>query len=207
MKMTKADWKQFYQPNQKPTIIQIPKMKFITIEGVGDPNEEAFGQAVEALYAIAYAIKMSYKKPNPPKDYYEYTVFPLEGDWDLVDKSISESVKSNYAYKLFIQQPDFVTFELFQMFQSEAMKKKSNPKIAAVTWEELTQGLCCQILHLGSYDSEPQSFDLMEQAIQEQGFHRISKMHREIYLSDPRRVEEAKRKTILRIAIAPNKES
>lgn len=204
MKMTKEDLKLYYSLNKEPNIINIPKMKFITLSGSGDPNNEDFSYAIETLYTISYTIKMTYKKPNPPKDYYEYKVFPLEGEWGLVDITKPSTDKSNYSYKIMIQQPDFVNEELFNSFLIEVIKKKDNPKLELLRYEEIEEGLCCQMLHIGPYDDERTSFDKMEEYCKKNGYTRLSKMHKEIYISDPRRVEPNKMKTILRFKVAKN---
>lgn len=201
MYLNQEQFNVFYKSKNHPVILEIPTMNYITIEGQGNPNEYPFQQAVEALYTIAYTIKMSYKKPNPPKGYYAYTVFPLEGLWDLFDKSKPSSDKSNYQYKLMIQQPDFVDEILFQSFKQESIKKNDNPRLYDVKFEKISDGLCCQMLHLGPYDDEPASFTIMESYVQNEGFYRLSKRHKEIYLSDPRKAEPSKMKTILRFEI------
>lgn len=202
MKLTKEDYKTLYQQKAIPTLVEVPPLKFITILGQGDPNGPEFAEATQALYALAYAIKMSYKKPNPPKGYYEYTVFPLEGEWDLVDKTKPVSDKSNYAYKLMIQQPDFIDEELFNHFLKEVQKKKDNPKLSLLRYEELSEGKCCQVLHVGPYAEEPTSFKKMQEFCDSKGVIRSYKGHREIYLSDPRKTDPSKMKTILRFKVS-----
>lgn len=202
--LTDQEYKKLYQPKNQPVIINVPKMRFITIEGTGNPNHEKFARATEALYTISYAIKMSYKKPNPPAGYYTYKVFPLEGFWDLVDKSIASTNKDNYAYKLMIQQPDFVNEKVFNDFLKQVISKKDNPMLMKLHYEEIEEGLCCQMLHLGSYDLEPSSFQMMESYCEQEGYMRASKLHKEIYLSDPRKTEPEKLKTILRFKVNKN---
>lgn len=107
------DYRELYLPKKQPAIIDVPDMPFITIAGAGDPNGEAFAQAVSALYSFAYAIKMSYKGADTPEGYFPYKVFPLEGVWDLQDK-LKPFDKSNFAYTIMIRQPDFVTGEYFE---------------------------------------------------------------------------------------------
>lgn len=197
----KKDFKGLYLPKQKPVIVHVPEIRFVTIEGSGDPNGETFAQATAALYSLSYAVKMSYKKDTVPDGYYEYVVFPLEGVWDLVDKTLPPTVKSNFKYTLMIRQPDFLTTELFERFLSETKKKKPNSFLDQVTFSTLEEGLCCQMLHKGSYDNEPKSFERMAEFCSEQGYRRVSKTHREIYLSDPRRTEPERLKTVLRYRV------
>jgi hypothetical protein len=103
-----------------------------------------------------------------------------------------------------IQQPDFIDETLFESFKQESIKKKNNPRLYDVKFEKISDGLCCQMLHLGRYDDEPASFNVMESFIQNVGFYRLSKRHKEIYLSDPRKAEPSKMKTILRFEIKKN---
>lgn len=145
---------------------------------------------------------MSYKSDNVPQDYYDYVVFPLEGVWDLKDKTKSLTDKDNFAYKIMIRQPEFLTVELFQHFLLEAKTKKTNPYLEKVQFVTRTEGICCQILHVGSYDDEPKSFEKMEEFCKNNGFERISNQHKEIYLSDPRKTASSKLKTVLRYQIA-----
>lgn len=197
----KKNYKDIYLPSTKPIIIDIPKMTYAMISGTGNPNGERFAEAVEALYSFSYAVKMSYKGDDVPKDYYEYTVFPLEGIWDLIDKSKPVSDKDNYKYTIMIRQPDFLTQELFEKFLEKTRKKKPNPSLEGLTLGEITDGLSCQVMHIGSYDDEPESFARMEEFCREKGYVRASKIHREIYLSDPRKTEASKLKTVLRFSV------
>lgn len=197
----KKEYKNLYIPKKEPAIITVPSIKFIMIDGKGDPNGEEFALATAALYSLSYAVKMSYKSNNVPKDYYEYTVFPLEGVWDLIDKTLSSTVKSNLKYTIMIRQPDFLTDDLFERFLAETKKKKPNPYLDKAKFHTISEGLCCQMLHIGSYDDEPASFELMDKFCKNNGYKRTSYMHREIYLSDPRKTEPHKVKTVLRYQI------
>lgn len=197
----KKDYKNIYLPARTPVIIDIPKMSYIMISGIGDPNGEEFKEKVEALYSLSYGVKMSYKSNDIPVGYYEYTVFPLEGVWDLVDKSKPLSDKDNYKYTIMIRQPDFLTEELFEKFLEKTKKKKPNPRLEEITFGEITDGLSCQAMHIGSYDDEAESFDSMEAFCRENGYIRALKTHREIYLSDPRKTEASKLKTVLRFSV------
>ena len=194
----KKDFKDIYLPKNIPCIIEVPPMKFAMIDGKGDPNGEEFALATAALYSFSYAVKMSYKSKEIPKGFYDYTVFPLEGVWDLVDKTKSITDKTNFAYSIMIRQPDFLSDELFERFITETKKKKPNDYLDKIKYVAITEGICCQMLHLGSYDDEPASFEMMEQFCIDRGYERISRKHREIYLSDPRKTEVSKLKTVLR---------
>lgn len=197
----KIDFKNLYLPKKTPGILTVPSINFIMIDGEGDPNGEAFALATAALYSLSYQVKMSYKSKDVPRDYYPYTVFPLEGIWDLIDTSRPNTDKKNFSYKIMIRQPDFLTAELFERFIKEVQQKKPNPYLIKVEYGTITEGLCCQMLHMGSYDDEPESFRKMEDYCNDNGYRRISHKHREIYLSDPRKVEESKLKTVLRYQV------
>lgn len=198
----KKDFKHLYLPKPKPEIVDVPRMPFFMIDGSGDPNGETFVQEVEALYSLSYAVRMSYKNDEVPEGYYEYTVFPLEGVWDLVDRSKPATDKSNLKYTIMIRQPDFLTDAWFKRFLEKTMQKKKNPFLQHVRFETMEDGLSCQMLHIGSFDDEPESFARMEAFCIEQGYVRTSKIHREIYLADPRKTEPSKLKTVLRFPVA-----
>jgi hypothetical protein len=176
-------------------------MPFFMVSGSGDPNGGEFARAVEALYSLSYTVKMSYKSDDVPDGYYEYTVFPLEGVWDLLDRTKPSTDKNNLKYTIMIRQPDFLTEKWFERFLENAKKKKTNPFLENVRFEQVEEGLCCQMMHLGSFDDEPESFARMEAFCAENGYSRSSKIHREIYLSDPRKTKPEKLKTVLRFLV------
>jgi hypothetical protein len=120
----KKHFKELYMPDDKPGLINVPDMNFICVEGTGNPNGDEFSKNVEILYALSYAVKMSYKSKDVPQGYYEYTFFPLEGVWDLIDKSQPHTNKDNLKYNIMIRQPDFLTAELFEKFKTQTKKKK-----------------------------------------------------------------------------------
>ena len=197
----KKEFKEFYLPKNNPTILDVPTMKFAIIDGEGDPNAEEFSLAIAALYSFSYTVKMSYKSEEIPQGFYDYTIFPLEGVWDLVDKTKSITNKSNFKYSIMIRQPDFLTNELFERFIIETKKKKPNGYLDKIKFDSITEGLCCQMLHLGSYDDELESLEIMRQFSNDSGYERSSLMHREIYISDPRKTEAGKLKTVLRFNV------
>lgn len=199
----KKDYRDLYLPNKKPVIVVVPAINFIMIEGKGNPNGESFAQAVAALYSISYAVKMSYKSHSVPDNYYQYTVFPLEGVWDLADKTLVPTDKDNFKYNIMIRQPDFLTYDVFKRFLLETKEKKQNPYLEKAKLDTISEGLCCQMLHTGSYDEEPESFEIMDKYCRNNGYSRSSRKHREIYLSDPRKTEPDKLKTVLRYQIEP----
>jgi hypothetical protein len=194
----KKDFKELYLPKQTPALVAVPAMPFVALAGEGDPNGPGFAADVEALYAFSYAVKMSYKKEDVPVGYYPYVVFPLEGVWDLIDKSIPATVKSNLKYALMIRQPDFWDEDLFARFLAETKAKKNLPSLAKLTFETIEEGACCQLMHVGPYETEPESFRKMEAFCTENGYVRKAMAHREIYISDPRKTAPEKMKTVLR---------
>ena len=205
--MGKFEWrkqlKELYLPKEKPSLIDVPEMKFFTIEGRGNPNTKPFQERVEALYAMSYAIRMMPKKGITPEGYFEYTVFPLEGHWDLDEegRKLDYLDKDRLVYKLMIRQPDFVTDELFQYAAKTAKEKKKSEYIDNVKFESITEGLCVQAMHLGSYDEERKTFEKMERFCAENNLARAEKTHHEIYISDPRKTVPEKLKTVLRFKV------
>lgn len=202
----KIDYKKhdklLYIPKSEPVIVDVPAMPFIAIEGEGDPNGPAFVQATEALYSVTYAAKMSYKGDRVPEGYYDYTVYPLEGIWSLVDLTKPATDKNNLKYTLMIRQPDFLTADLFRAFAERTAAKKPNPMLEKLAFVTVADGLSCQAMHIGSYDDESATFARMEAFCAETGYARSSKLHREIYLTDPRRTAPEKLRTTLRFAVA-----
>lgn len=209
----KYDWKKaekrFYLPKAKPEVIDVPKFKFFSVEGQGNPNDPFFGEYIGVLYSLAYAIRMSPKQNLAPQGFYEYTVFPLEGVWDIADHSQwiegAPLDKDNLKFNLMIRQPDFVTRDYAMETIERTKKKKPHQLLEMVKFEEIEDGRCIQMLHIGSFDSEPESFRLMEKFAEEQGLKRLSKTHREIYMSDFRKVPVEKLKTVLRFKIEKQK--
>lgn len=197
----KKAYKELYGAKTVPCVVTVPPIRFAMAQGEGDPNEEAFSLLTAALYSFSYAVKMSYKSANVPMGYYDYKVFPLEGLWDLIDPVKGSTDKQNYKYTLMIRQPDFLTNELFERFLDQTKTKKANDMLERVYLEEAEEGLCCQMLHIGPYDDEPASFEQMMKYCREEGYQRSSLLHREIYLSDPRKTAPEKLKTILRFQI------
>lgn len=208
--MEKYEWKKkekdLYQPKSKPEIIDIPSFKFFTLEGNGNPNDEFFADYIGVLYSLAYGVKMSYKKGIEPKGFYDYTVYPLEGVWDLTEKGREDYKKGfinkeELLFKLMIRQPDFVDETYAKFIVEEVKKNKPHALLNDIKFEEIEEGKVVQMLHVGSYDSEVESFKMMEEFVKESGFERAEKLHKEIYLSDARKVEAEKLKTILRFKI------
>ncbi len=208
--MEKHEWrkkeKEFYRPKNKPECIDVPAYNFVTISGEGNPNNPLFSEYIGVLYAVSYAIKMGLKKSDSkPEGYMDYTVYPLEGIWDINENAKNNAdgtfSKDDLVFDLMIRQPDFVTASLFQEMLEVTRQKKPHALLKQVKFETITDGKCIQMLHIGSYDNEPESFKQMEAFAANNNLERISKVHREIYLSDFRKVAPEKLKTILRFKV------
>ena len=199
----KKEYKEFYMPTNKPSIIRVPSMHYIAIRGQGDPNAEdgAYKQAIGLLYGIAFTIKMSKKGNHQMEGYFDYVVPPLEGFWwqDGAD-GIDYTQKDTFKWISVIRLPDFVTKDEFNWAIEEATRKKKTDfsKVEFFVYEE---GLCVQCMHIGSYDDEPATVERMHDYIHKQGYVldlTDQRMHHEIYLSDARKVAPEKRKTVIR---------
>lgn len=204
----KKEYREFYLPKNKPSIVDIPPMNFIAVRGQGDPNEEGgeYKAAMGLLYGIAFTIKMSKLGDHRIEGYFDYVVPPLEGFWWQEGVSgIDYAHKETYQWISLIRLPDFVTREDFQWAVAEATKKKKQDfsKVEFLTCHE---GLCVQCMHIGPYDDEPATVALMEDFLARQGYETDitdKRFHHEIYLSDARKVAPEKRKTVLRHPIKP----
>lgn len=195
--------KELYCPKDKPQLVTVPKQKFFCIKGKGNPNSEDFSERIGVLYSLAYAVRMMPKNGFTPEGYFEYTVYPLEGLWDLTEEGRRSEVlnKDELVYTIMIRQPDFVNDEVVEKAFEIANKKKPHPLLQEVYFDEIQDGLSVQILHIGSYDHEPESFNKMKEFIEDNGLQIKTLVHREIYLSDARRVEKDKLKTVLRYRV------
>ena len=199
----KYEWrkeaKSLYQVKVKPTILQVPGQSYIVIDGKGDPNKEDFSERVGALYALAYALKMKYKKDPLDQVYTDFTVFPLEGLWKKEKQG--ELVKSELFYSIMIGQPYFITRELFEEALKEVKIKKPTPLYEAIRFEKIEEGQSLAMLHVGSFDTENETFAEMEHFCQLHKLKRTSEIHREIYLNNLHRTEPSNLKTILRFQV------
>ena len=200
----KKEYKEFYMPKNKPSIVVIPRMNYIAVRGKGNPNDEngEYKKSIGLLYTIAFTIKMSYKGAHKIEGYFEYVVPPLEGFWWQEGKvgSIDYQNKEEMQFISIIRLPDFVTERDFNWAIEEATKKKKSDfsKVEFFSYEE---GACVQCMHIGPYDNEPATIDLMHKYIKENGYEldiTDTRLHHEIYLSDPRRCDINKLKTVIR---------
>ena len=199
----KKEYKELYQPKSKPQIVEVPPMNYIAVRGTGDPNEDdgAYQQAISVLYAVAYTLKMSCKTDYKIAGFFEYVVPPLEGFWwqDDVD-GVNYADKSGFHWISVIRLPDFVTKSDFDWAVETAAKKKKLD-CSSAKFLTIEEGLCVQMMHVGSYDDEPASVALMDDYLTENGYVNdltAERLHHEIYLSDPRKTAPEKRKTVLR---------
>lgn len=205
----KYEWrkkeKEYYIPKEKPQLVEIPEFKYFTLKGKGNPNTEAFKECIGVLYSLSYAIRMMPKNGINPDGYFEYTVYPLEGIWDLTEEGRLEETlnKDELVYKLMIRQPDFVTEEVVNIAMEIVKKKKPHPLLEKVEFESIKEGLCVQMLHVGPYDDEPRTFSAMKEFCTENNLEIKTLAHKEIYLSDFRKTEASKLKTVLRYLVNP----
>ncbi|MBN2149655.1 MAG: GyrI-like domain-containing protein [Anaerolineales bacterium] len=195
-------WKHLYQPSaKKVALVEVPRFQFAMIDGEIETGQspgssQGFGEAMQALYGIAYTLKFICKlrKENP----IDYPVMALEGLWWVSQGEFNIRVKDNWAYTVMIMQPDLITPELFQEGLQQLRKKKGDqPAFSRLRLEAFEEGLCVQIMHLGPYDAEPATIEKMDAFALENGYRMCGK-HHEIYLGDPRRGDSVKLKTILR---------
>lgn len=201
----KKEYKDLYQPKTKPSIIEVPEMIFIAIDGEGNPNScPEYKAAIEVLYGLSYAIKMSKMNGTQPAGYFEYVVPPLEGLWqvDGVDfDGMNVTDKDKFKWISMIRQPEFVTEEVFEQAKLVLKKKKPALDLSKARLMKMTEGLCVQIMHKGSYDDEPASIEQMKRFLDENGYiedFSEGRFHHEIYLSDPRKSSPDKLKTVIR---------
>lgn len=199
----KKEYKEFYIPSSRPAIITVPAFNFIAVRGNGNPNDPdgEYSKALNMLYGIAYTIKMSKKSDYRIDGYFDYVVPPLEGFWwQDGTEGVDYAHKENFRWISVIRLPDFVTKKDFDWAVAEATRKKKVDfsKVEFLTMEE---GLCVQCMHTGPYDSEPATVQLMHEYVQNQGYEldfSDTRLHHEIYLSDPRKVAPDKNKTVIR---------
>ncbi len=200
----KKAYKEFYAPPRKPTIVDVPPMNYIAVRGSGDTNAEdgEYKQSVGLLYAIAFTIKMSKKGDHRIAGYFDYVVPPLEGFWwqDGATGEIDYARKEDLNFVSCIRLPDFVTREDFEWAIAEATAKKKQD-FSKVEFLPMSEGLCVQCMHIGPYDNEPETIAKMHDFAEDQGYapdFSDTRLHHEIYLSDPRRCAPEKLKTVIR---------
>ena len=208
----KKEYKEFYMPKNKPSIVTVPKMNYIAVRGKGDPNSEGgeYKESIGLLYGIAFTIKMSKMGDHRIDGYFDYVVPPLEGFWWQQGMAgIDYNHKENFKWISVIRLPDFVTKAEFEWAKEEATKKKKTDfsKVEFFTYDE---GLCVQCMHIGPYDDEPGTVDAMHEFMEKEGYVldiTDKRLHHEIYLSDVRKVAPEKLKTVVRHPIKKVKDN
>lgn len=202
----KYEWrkaeKDIYGVKSKPQLADIPKQQFLTIKGQGNPNSSEFSEKIGALYALSYTLKMMPRKNIEIEGYFDYTVYPLEGTWTMPDDfGGGEINKDLLIYEIMIKQPEFITEELVASAKEMSKKKVEIELLHQVELKTIEEGSVVQILHIGDFDSEYLSFEKIKEFCIENNLKRTSMAHKEIYLSDVRKVAPEKLKTILRVNI------
>ena len=202
----KKEYKEFYMPPKTPTIVDMPPMNYIAVRGKGNPNDESgeYKAAIGLLYGIAFTLKMSYKGSYKIDGYFEYVVPPLEGLWwQTGSEKVDYRHKEDFEWISMIRLPDFIKEKDFEWAKSEATKKKKID-FSKVEFFSYQEGKCVQCMHVGSYDNEPATIAQMENYAKSMGYNTdisMGRRHHEIYLSDPRKGNPDKLKTVIRLPI------
>lgn len=192
------DYQQLYlQPKNTVSLIQVPKMNFLMIDGKGSPNNNPdYSDALGALYAVAYTLKFTVKKGPLQMD---YKVMPLEGLWwaeDMAEFTLDD--RGNWLWRMLVMQPDFITQEMVTQAIDDVRKKKNPPRLDEVRFDSFEEGLSAQIFHIGPYgEAERPSVEKLHAYLKDNGYARRGK-HHEIYFNSPLRSDPAKLKTIIR---------
>ncbi len=199
----KKEFKELYLPKKEPAIVEVPDMNYLAVRGQGNPNDEngEYTQSIALLYAVAYTLKMSYKTEYKIKGFYQYVVPPLEGFWWQKNiKGVDYTNKESFQFISLIRLPDFITKEDFEWaIKTASIKKQMDfSKVEFFTYKE---GTCVQCMHVGPYDDEPMTVEKMHSYMKEKGYQldiSDERFHHEIYISDPRKSDKAKLKTVIR---------
>lgn len=199
----KKEYREFYLPKDTPSIVTVPRMNYIAVRGHGDPNVEGgeYKLSIELLYGVAYTIKMSRLGGRRIDGYFDFVVPPLEGFWwQDGSAGIDYSRKAELNWLSALRLPDFVTEADLGWALAEAERKKKRD-FSKVTFMSREEGVCVQCMHIGPYDDEPATVELMHRRMAEEGYAldiSEERLHHEIYLSDARRVAPEKLKTVIR---------
>jgi hypothetical protein len=197
----KKEFKELYVPSSKEvSIVKVPKMNFLMIDGIGDPNtSKAYSDSIETLYSVSYSIKFILKKEKE----IDYVVMPLEGLWWTEDMSqFSTKNKDKWKWTSMIMQPDFVDKKVFEMAFEQVKIKKNLPMLSKIRFQSFNEGLSVQIMYIGPYSAETLTIEKLHKFVKESG-HNLRGKHHEIYLSDPRKTAPERIKTIIRQPIEP----
>lgn len=192
----KKELKHLYNPSARQVaIVDVPEMNFLMVDGSGDPNtSQEYKDAIEALYAVSYALKFMIKKEKE----IDYVVMPLEGLWWTDDMTkFSMENKDAWRWTAMIMQPQYVTENLVQKALQQVEEKKNPPALSKIRFESFYEGLSAQIMHIGPYSAEGPTIERLHNLIREKGYE-LRGRHHEVYLSDPRRSRPEKMKTVIR---------
>lgn len=199
----KKEYKEFYIPPKQPSIVTVPPMNYLAVRGKGDPNDEngEYKATISLLYGIAFTVKMSKMGTHKIEGYFDYVVPPLESFWwqDGV-KGIDYQHKETLNFISLIRLPDFVTKDDFDWAVAEATRKKKTD-FSSVEFLTYNEGECVQCMHIGPYDNEPQTVAAMHEFAKQNGYVldiSDTRYHHEIYLSDPRKCNICKLRTVVR---------
>lgn len=197
----KKEFKDLYVPKNIPSIVDVPPIPFFMVDGQGDPNGDAYQEAIAMLLTHSYAIRM---KGKQLPGYFEYVIPPLEGLWWGLGNHINHAQRDQWQWTAMIRQPDFVTEDILQWAIQVIKPKKPSLSMDKVRLETYSEALCVQAMHIGSYSDEPAMIKKMHTFIESNGY-RIAiddqRKHHEIYLSDPNKTKLANMKTVIRLPI------
>lgn len=202
----KKEYKEFYLPPKKPVAVRVPPMNYVAVRGHGNPNDEdgEYKRSIGILYAVSYTLKMSKMGKHKLDGYFDYVVPPLEGLWQISDGGLFDSArKDDLRWISMIRLPDFVKKGDFEWAVEEGSAKKKTD-LSSAEFFTVDEGLCVQCMHFGSYDSEPATISAMREYVETHGYEfdlTDTRLHHEIYLSDPRKTAAEKLKTVIRIPI------
>lgn len=199
----KKEFKELYKPKSNPQIVEVSKANYLAVRGEGNPNDAdgEYARSIQLLYSIAYTLRMSYKTDYKIEGFFEYVVPPLEGFWWQNNvKGVDYSNKDTFRFISIIRLPDFITKQDFEWAIEIATNKKKMDfsKVEFMTYDE---GLCVQCMHIGPYDNEPETVEKMHEFLEEKSYSldiTDERYHHEIYISDPRKCDVSKQKTIIR---------
>ena len=204
----KKEQKELYQPKTAPALVHVPKMNYLAVRGKGDPNDPdgEYARSIPLLYGVAYTLKMSPRAGHVIDGFFDYTVPPLEGFWWQPGLAgVDYANKAGFHFLSLLRLPDFVTRADFDWAVERATAKKKMD-LSPVEFFPYDEGLCVQCMHLGPYDAEPQTAAKMHDFMRRQGYVldiTDTRCHHEIYLSDPRKCDPARLKTVLRHPVRP----
>lgn len=208
----KKEYSEYYLPKGKPQIVMIPRMNYVAVRGVGDPNavDGDYKRAISILYTVAYTLRMSYRGGRQIEGFFEYVVPPLEGLWwqDGIE-GIDISDKESFNWISMIRLPDFIR-ETDLEWAIRQVDEKKGMDCSAAKFFSLDEGLCVQMMHIGSYDDESRTIDQMHTYLSENGYitdFTSERRHHEIYLSDARKVAPERCRTVIRHPILKKGES